>query len=295
MIYRVFLSAIGLMVLLLSSLSAGERIGLSAHLDKSDIAFEETVELQLEIRWNGNITSYAFEVLPLPELENLKVLGTSSSISSGIENGQETTTRFFKYRLKPTSSGVGTVNPIILQCVSMPDSIPNQLATQLLTVNIAKPIPVEEKSGIPAYLIVFLVIILIAGFTFVVLRMRKKPEAIPNKSPEEIFFEDLTRLKQDGQSDRKIFFTRLYKMLTSYIEKKYGLEVLNQTAENIVAKLENIEMPINDRDKISNWLIKSEKEKYAPFGGEPGDIIRLTAELEKYFEKRDINDKSEEK
>ena len=59
-------------------LNAGENISLSAALDKIDIQFEETVELKLEIKWQGDITSYSFEVIPLPELENLKVLGTSS-------------------------------------------------------------------------------------------------------------------------------------------------------------------------------------------------------------------------
>jgi len=293
--YRITLAAIALIILLIPGLYAGERISLSAHLDKTDIPFEGTAELQLEIRWYGDITSYAFEVLPLPEMENLKVLGTSSSISSEMEDGQEVTTRFFKYRLKPTSSGTGSINPITLQCVSMPDSIPNQLATQLMTINIAKPVPVEEKGEIPVYFIVLLIAVLIAGFIFIVLRMRKKPEQVPDKNPEEIFFEDLVRLKQDGQSDRKIFFTRLYRMLTLFIEKKYGLGIINQTAEIIAAKLDSVEIPINDKEKLIHWLIKSEKEKYAAFGGEPGYIIRLTAELEKYFEKKDIKDKSEAK
>jgi len=59
------------------NLNAGENISLSATLDRSDISFEETVELKLEIKWQGDITSYAFELIPLPELENLKVIGTS--------------------------------------------------------------------------------------------------------------------------------------------------------------------------------------------------------------------------
>ena len=53
------------------SLSAGENISLSAGLNKSEIPFEGDVELKLEIKWQGDISSYVFEVLPLPELENL--------------------------------------------------------------------------------------------------------------------------------------------------------------------------------------------------------------------------------
>jgi len=292
--FKAVLAGIGLFTLLvITGLSAGEKISLSAHLDKTDIPFEDTVEYKLEIKWIGNITSYAFEVLPLPDLENLKVMGTSSSISSSTENGQETTTRYIKYTLKPTLSGVGTIKPITLQCISMPDSTANNLTTPLLTVNIATPIPVEKKSEMSIYLIIALGIIMIAGFVFVVLRMRKKPEIIPEKTPEELFIDELMRLKQDGLSDRKVFFTRLFRMLNIYIEKKYNLRVANQTAEIIVGKLSETDIPEAEKEKISHWLIKAEKEKFAPFGGEPGEVIRLAAELEKHFGKKDISDNSE--
>ncbi len=265
------------------SLNAGENISLSAALDKIDIQYEETVELKLEIKWQGDITSYAFEVIPLPELENLKVLGTSSAISSGKENGNEITTRTFKYTLKPTGAGIGTINPITLQSVSMPDSIPGHLSTQLMKVNIAKPIPVEKESGVQIYLYLMVAALMIATVVIVVLKKRKGPDVEPIKSPEEYFIDTLAQIKANSQSDRTLFFTKLHAALTDYIKLKYNIEISGQNAEKISGQIDKLEISANYKEKISGWLIQSEKEKYAPFGGEPGDIIRLISELDNFF------------
>jgi len=275
------------------NLNAGENITLSAILDRTDIPFEETVELKLEIKWHGDITSYAFEVIPLPELENLKVLGTSSAISSGFEDGAEITTRTFKYTLKPTASGIGSIEPIVLQCISMPDSIPGELSTQLLEVMIAEPIAVEEKSGVAGYLYILIGALLISTIVLIIIKMKSKPDVEPVKSPEERFSGTLAQIKADNQSDRKLFFTKLHSALADYIKLKYDIETTGQTAEAISDHLEKLEIPLNEKEKISNWLIRSEKEKYAPFGGEPGDIIRLITELEDYFS--DINENTKKK
>jgi hypothetical protein len=44
-------------------------------------------------------------------------------------------------------------------------------------------------------------------------------------------------------------------------------------------------MPAGDKDKVKGWLTIAEKEKYAPMGGSPGDILRLSAELESFWGK----------
>lgn len=265
------------------SLNAGENISLSASLDKSDITYEETVELKLEIKWHGDITSYAFEVIPLPKLENLKVLGTSSAISSSVEENHEFTTRSFKYSLQPTGSGVGTIQPIILQCISMPDSIPGELSTQLMKVTIAEPIPPEVESDVSVYLYFVLASLMIAAVVIVVLKKKNKPDVEPVKSPQDQFSDALAQMKSENQSDRKLFFTKLHSALTDFIKSKYNVETSGRTAEIISADLEKLKISPDEKEKISGWLIRAEKEKYAPFSGEPGDIIRLISELENFF------------
>ncbi|MCP4634023.1 MAG: hypothetical protein GY855_13945, partial [candidate division Zixibacteria bacterium] len=71
--------------------------------------------------------------------------------------------------------------------------------------------------------------------------------------------------------------------LTEYVKLKYKIETSGQTSKIVSDRLEKLEIPISEKEKLSGWLIHSEKEKYAPFGGEPGDIIRLISEIENFL------------
>lgn len=294
MLTRLRLYSIVILFLLSVPAGADEEISLSAGLDKSEIPFEGTVVLDVKIKWQGDISRYAFEVLPLPETENLKVLGTSSAISSFEENNREYTSRTFKYTLQPTGSGTGIIKPIALQCISMPDSIPHELTTQQLHVIIAEPLPEPEEGSLFLYFIIPIAIIA-AAVVIVILKKRTKREVIPVRTAEETFLEELADIRRGNQSDRTQFFTRLHKALTEYIETKYNIMTAGRTAPDILAELEKDDISINEKEKISAWLQRAEKEKYAPFGGEPGDLIRLITELENHFAKNDMSDRSEAK
>jgi hypothetical protein len=287
MLKKLRLLSIFFFVLSFPVIGKAEAISLSAQVDKTEIPFEETVELRLEIKWQGGIGNYLFELLPLPETQNLKVLGSATAVSSTTEGGQEVTTRSFRYTLSPTKAGLGVIEPIVLKYVSMPDSIPGELVSQRFQILIAKPVPREVKSGIGSY-IWFSVpaVIIIAGIVFWFIRRKKNkiPKEVP-KSPEESALEELTIIKKDLQFDRKAFFTRLYKLIIMYLENKYRLESAGKSAENIMAELEGLDMPAGDKDKVKGWLTIAEKEKYAPMGGSPGDILRLSAELESFWGK----------
>ena len=97
-----------------SGVASGSEISLTGSVDKTDIAFEDSVMLTVEIKWLGDIDSYNFQVLPLPEAQNLKVTGTSSSISSKTGETGAITVRTFKYILRPTGHGVAAIEPVVL-------------------------------------------------------------------------------------------------------------------------------------------------------------------------------------
>ena len=71
----------------------------------------------------------------------------------------------------------------------------------------------------------------------------------------------------------------------AYIQNKFDIKTTGKTAELILSDIDKLEIPADDKEKISAWLSRAEKEKYAPFEGEPGDIIRLITELENFFNK----------
>ncbi len=267
--------------------ASGEEISLSAHLDKTEMPFESTAELSLEVKWQGGIERYAFEILPLPTTHGLKPLGTTSSISSRKENGLDYTTRTFKYTLKPMMAGTGVIEPIVLKYVAMPDSIPGELTSQQFQISIAQPIPREKKLSLPfiIFLLALVLAVSLGAAYFIVIRMRKKIPKEPVRTPEQIFLEELAVVKKESQSERKLFFTRLYKLLIGYMGKKYGMELTGRATSDILTEIDKAEIPLEAKGQLSQWLSLADKEKYAPSGGAPGDIIRLVTDLENYFMK----------
>lgn len=285
-----------IIISLLASPVFGEEISLSSRVDKTDIPFEGSVNLALEVKWQGDITSYSFEIFPLPETENLKVVGTSSAISSGEEDGREITTRTFKYTLEPTEPGIGTIEPIVLRYISWPDSIPGELSTQGFKILIADPLPPSEESQFHvSVLIVVFAAGLIAAILIVVVRKRRAGTAEPEKSSEKAFLDELEVVKKESHGDRKLFFTQFYKLLSAYLESKYELALGGKTTQVILEELERLEVPIDRREKITGWLALAEKEKFAPGGGTPGDIIRLINEVESFLQKINVGNSPEVK
>ena len=150
----------------------GSDLSLSAELDKTDIKFDETVSLTIQVKWTGNLQDYGFKIFSLPKTDRLEVLGTTSKIASNIENGAEVTTRTYKYTFKPTEAGQGVIYPITLDYVAMPDSIPGQLETQQFSVLIAKPVAVKQAEGthIVWYVVIGLFLIFSGAGVFIILR-----------------------------------------------------------------------------------------------------------------------------
>jgi len=262
-------------------------ISFSAELSKADIKFEETTDLNITVKWWGDKSRYIFEAFPLPETQNLLVQGTSTAISSGTEEGKQYVSRTYKYTFKPTDAGVGAIEPITLKYIEMPDSVPGQLTTQRFQVLIAAPkiVPKEDESTSNLFFIIG-GIILLGAVVVIIIFIRagnNKPKDI-KKSPEETYLDELAEIKKETGTERKLFYSRLYKLLVGYIAEKYEIGTIGRTTQDIAEDLENSDIEIEHKEKLKAWLILADKEKYAPHAGEPGDTIRLTTEMEKYFQ-----------
>ena len=266
----------------------GDDISLSARLSRTEMPFQSTVDLNLEVKWQGGIGKYAFEILPMPTTHGLKPLGTTSSISSLVENGMDYTVRTFKYTFTPTTGGTGVIEPIVLRYVAMPDSIPGELTSQQFQIAVAQPLPPKKKSQLPVIMISFAAVVILAAgvVALVTVRKRNRIPKEPVRTPEEIFLENLTAAKEESQSERKLFFTRLYKILIGYMERKYGITGGGKATSDLLSEIGRAEIPLSAKEQLSEWLVRADKEKYAPSGGAPGDIIRLITELESFFNRK---------
>lgn len=270
----------------------GSDMQLSARLDRADIKFEETVDLTVEVKWTGDILDYNFKIFALPQAERMRVLGTTSKISSDLENGVEITTRTYQYTFQPTEAGKGVIYPITLNYIAMPDSVPGELSTPELSVIIAEPVAVKKtEMGRTLWVFIIGLVFLVGGLAVfvIVLRRRAKPRE-PIITPSEHLLGELDKIKKESAGDRQAFFTRLHKALLHYIEKQYQLDLLGLTLEAIVSRINALEIAEDDKSRLAKWLKMAEKEKFAPGTGSPGEALRLATEIENFVKNKSFRE-----
>lgn len=266
-------------------------ISLSQSLDRSAIAYEGKATFEITITWQGNQAAFRFDRPLQPALDKLKVQQFSTTISSTGTGPNEVSTKKFVYSVMPTGSGTGRIEPMVIHYLSWPDSLPGELVTEAMTVNIAaaKPKPSSKNplSGLPLMGIIAVWVVIAGGvgtgvLLFVRSRKRKPKEII--KTPVEIFQEKLTALSAEAGSDLKRFQTGLYKLLVWFLNAHYKINVSNQSAEEIARGIEAADMPAAHKEKLCGWLLRAEREKFSPLPPAPGETIRLEAEIRQFFE-----------
>jgi hypothetical protein len=287
---RRFTAATLLFIALLAATgsNAGE-IGISSEISSASIAFEEKDTLTVNLVWEGEPFQYQIDDFPMPSLEKLEILGSSSSVSTTIDStvpSGEITTRTLRYILQPTDFGTGIINPLNLTAKNRISSESHELITGRLTVEIAKPVPrVETDSGGSLMYPVAVVIILVIGGTVIFVFIKKRRHSNEGIPADLSYIEALNEIKKETVSDRKLFYSRLYRLLLSYIEKEQGLEVSGKTGEEVVRIVGELE---DDAEKagLIQWLNQAQKVKYRPEAPSSGDVENSFNAVYRFFENK---------
>jgi hypothetical protein len=265
-----------------------EGISVLQSIDKSEIPFEGEAHFEIVIEWNGPQSAYLFDQPLRPLFDRLRAQGFSSSIASTGSGADEITTKRYSYTLKPTQSGTGRIDPIVIMYLVWPDSIPGQLITEVMTVDIAQPVPVAESTGPGVWGIVIIVVVVgavgSAAWWYIRWSSSRKRQPVV-KSPAEMFLDGLGALKQETDGDLKRFQTGLYKLLHTFLGAKYGVRNAVNSVSDIVEDLNGTGMLDSHRERISGWLVRAEKEKFSPVSAAPGETLRLEAEIREFFER----------
>jgi len=262
-------------------------ISLSQSLDKQQIAFEDSLTLVLELTWPGPQYAYRFERPLQPDLEDFQIGPFRTAISSQGAGDDEVSTKTFAYTLLPMKPGQARIEPITISYVSYPDSIPGELVSEPMVIQVARPVPPEEVADSIAmqWLVAAALLVLTVIATFVILRMRRSPvsgEAFA--TPAEEFLDRLHKLKNEAGSNVKQFQTGLYSLLVTYLKKQHHLNLDRLNAEQIGDRVADTDMPKDQQDQIIGWLKRAEREKFAPVAAGPGETTRLATEIQTYFE-----------
>lgn len=251
------------------------------------MAFEDTVNFQISVTWDGPAHAYRFDRPFRVQADRMKVARFSSTVRSSGSGPDEKTTKFFEYQLTPHLSGMATIEPLNIEYVTWPDSLTGILSTDPVSISVREPLPPElrEEGGMDSGWWAVIVVGLIGlGVGLYSIFKRKAPKE-EIRTAREKFLDELEDVKRESGADLKKFQTGLYRSLTSYVSSKYGLKIENQAAESIASELSQAEPDQIVSRALADWLIRAEKEKYAPIATAPGEVTRLASEIKQYFEK----------
>jgi hypothetical protein len=283
---RAFLLLTLIMAVCSGRACAGE-IAISQSLDRFHVPFEDSLHFDIVLEWHGPQSSYLFTRPLGPSFDRLKVRGFTTSVSSTGSGDDEVTTKRFRYTLIPTSAGAATIDPITVSYISWPDSVPGQLVTEAMTVQIAEPLPFIEEDGAATWWLVVVGLAAVLGlvaFVLVKQSAARQPKEI-EKTPVEQFLDRLTALKREAGGDFKKFQGGLYESLAAFLKVRYNIESDRLGDDELADALEATDLNDDQKEQIGRWLVQARRDKFRPVVGAPGEAIRLETEIRQFFEK----------
>ncbi|MCK4461954.1 MAG: hypothetical protein KAW46_09115, partial [candidate division Zixibacteria bacterium] len=232
---KVLVLSICLCALVPSVMAQG--ISVSQSLSSFNIAYEDSVLFEIELKWEGPQSAYLFGRPLNPAIDGMIVRAFSSSVFSSGDGSDEITTKQYRYVLAPISSGPGQIASVNISYLTWPDSLPGELSTEPMTGVIAEPLPPPpERDWSLLYWLVgaFLVV----GSVGTIVLWRRSRNQRPTESVRTVverFLDDLQVLKADSGDDHKKFQTGLYRILAEFFKEQYGLKA-DELAEEQLAK-----------------------------------------------------------
>jgi chaperonin cofactor prefoldin len=286
-IRKVALLAFSCLGLLMMPQRGAASIAVSQSIDRGEMAFEDTARFQISVTWDGPAHAYRFDKPFRVSVDRMKVARFSSTVRSTGTGPDEKTTKFFVYELSPNLSGMATIEALNIEYVTWPDSLTGILVTDAVSISIRQPRPRDssDEGGLDSGWWAVIVVCLM-GLAFGLYSMfKRKAPTEKIQTVREKFLDELEEAKRESGGDLKKFQTGLCRALISYISGKYRVNTENQTVESVVSELNRIEPDQSVSRTISQWLIRAEKEKYAPIVTAPGEVTRLASEVKQYFDK----------
>lgn len=280
------LRTIALILILASTGLIADPAGLSltTSLSADSIAYEDSVTLRIDISWPGPPSAYVFDRPVQPHLTGLRVGPQTSSITSTGSGPEEITTKTIDFTLLPTTSGIARIDPITISYLRPPDSIPDQMTTDPLTVRIGDPAPPPAGGETWGWywMLAIVLIVVVVGW-----RLRRQRRKVPPdilSTPEQRFLEELTAVRQETGDDFKKFQTGLYHILREYLRKRCECDPDSIESEELTMKLSESGLSTGMAERIVQWYEEAARDKYRPVDAGPGEVTRRESAIRHVFE-----------
>ncbi len=268
------------------------KIQLEAAVDRPELPFNEKLTLTVQASWDGEQSRFKITPIAPPECENFEILGSSSVNETKMVEGEAKSTKTFKFILKPTQTGTGGIGPVLFSYVDNVTEDSSSLSTQPISVKINPPM--EKKQ--PDYKI-FLIIAIVSILIYVVYSARRKTKRIqisdqtkeevkiPEKTLEEKNLENLSVLSSlisEGKADE--FSSKVYKLMTSYLEEKYHIFTAGKTTNDIIDSLAPLNLSEDQISLIKDTLSSCDLVKFAKEGAEKERCDEISSQVKKFLE-----------
>jgi hypothetical protein len=251
--------------------SAETKIRLKAWVDQRELPFNEQLTLSVQASWHGEQSRFKVSPIAPPECENFEILGSSSVNETRMVEGEAKSTKTFQFVLEPTETGTGRIGSVLFSYIDNVTEDSSSLSTQPISVTINPPI---EKRH-PDYRI-FLIIAIVLIFIYVIYSARTKAKRIkipdrteeevkiPEKTLEEETLESLSALSPLISEGRAIeFSSKVYKLLTGYLEARYHIFTTGKTTNDIIDSLSPLNLAEEQVSLIRDTLSTCDLVKFA--------------------------------
>ena len=273
--------------------SVETKIQLEASVDRPDLPLNEKLTLTVEASWDGEQGRFKITPITPPECENFEILGSSSVNEAKMVQGKTKSSKTFEFILKPTQTGNGRIGSVLFSYVDNVTGDSSSLSTQPISVKIN---PAIEKKA-PDYK-VFLIIAIVLILIYVVYSAKRKTKRIKitdqtaeevkiaEKTIEEKTLETLSAFSpfiSEGKTDE--FSSKVYKLITNYLEEKYHIFTTGKTTQDITEALSTLNLREDQVALLKDILSTCDLAKFAKEMVEKEKCEETFSKVKKFLER----------
>ena len=311
-------------LVLIGNFSIAQDISVSAKLDTNVLLIGDQTKLSLEISKpiNANINFPLFNDTIIDKIEIVEKLTLdtlSISNESIILNQSYLITSFDSGFYNIPQFAFTQINDTVLDTIALTNNVFMQVLTlqidttkqQIADIKAPFEAPLTFKEFLQEYYLYIIGIILLIIIAFVAYKLYKKHKnkekpvivSKPKEPAHIIALRELQKLqdKKLWQNNKvKLYYVELSNILRTYIEHRFDIEALEQTSDEILASIKNINSNIELNEALRQILTLSDLVKFAKANPLPNEHdfsiknVHLFVELTKIEKVEQIKEEGED-
>lgn len=261
------------------SILPAQEVQVRAELDTNRARIGDQLRLKLHVDKTTRL-HVAFPVLGDSLSPNIEVISKSAIDTVQIRSGREQLSQELLITLFDTGSfeippldftvHLGSLRDTIATLPVYVEIVPMQLDSTIRDIRANYKAPVNFSELWPfllgAVLAGLLVWLLVRYFKRRTAAVPEPGPAVPDELPEVIALRELQQLKDEKTWQRagvKAFYIRHTGIVRTYIERRFNIDAMEQTTDEILGSLKNTGCNGNDRSMLSGMLKLADLVKFA--------------------------------